>query len=395
MADLLDERTPVATPSADRDKRRLLILHDSLAFGGHELMFLRLFPLLLGSPRFDEICFVFPNGNERLATSLRAIESPKLRLMLWHFHKKGGEPYRGPFRFAYRHAVRKLAAGLRPSAVLLLQGRIENCVVPMLALPADQFIVSYIPMAHKLSEMGRSGMGDVIRRRLYARPQRYIVPSSAVADQLLRAGGRATPIVIENQVSPPPPPPKPVAREQLDLPQERNIALFLGRLDVGQKGLDLLRDAVLRAADRLGDWTFIFVGDGEGRALVDGIAAAASTPLDIRCHDWTDQPHRFLAAADVLLMPSRWEGVPLVMLEAIDYGTPILASRIDVYREYLPDYCHLDFATGDLAAALDRLVSPRIRADFQRSIAERKPVDAEDRAARFLGAFEPGASINP
>jgi glycosyltransferase involved in cell wall biosynthesis len=97
-----------------------------------------------------------------------------------------------------------------------------------------------------------------------------------------------------------------------------------------------------------------------------------------------------LAAADLLLMPSRWEGVPLVMLEAMTYGVPILGSNIDVFRDYLSPANRIDFAAEDLAGAMARAIEPRRVDAFRRAAAARIAETGLTRSAeRFVAALQP------
>ena len=343
--------------------QKLLILHDSAEFGGHERMLLALLPGVIEREQFTDIVFCVPEANHRLRDVLKTF-APQVRTTTWPFVKRRAEPYIGWLRWRYRRAVRRILDVEKPDTVLLVQGRIENLVVPMLADYGRARLVSYIPMAHRLGEMDRAGLiGDRIRRWLYRRPDHYIVPSAAVAQQVAVAGGVAPITVAHNFVGPPPRRSKAVARLALGLPTNRRIALFLGRLDTGQKGLDRLAAAIERTgSQRLAGWTFLFVGDGPGRALLERLASRSG--LDIRLVPWTDQPDMYLAAADVLLLPSRFEGLPLVLLEAMHSRLPVLASRIDVMRDYLPEDALVDFETADLADALARVTHPDAAARF-------------------------------
>ena len=339
---------------------RLLVFQDSPQFGGHEIMFLRIFHRMLARNMFERVRFHLPWENHRLRDALEALEAPALDIAPWSFQKGSGEPYCAGFRFAYRRAVQASVRSFQPNVALLIQGRIENCAVPMLTLPSQLKLVSYLPMAHRMREMSRSGLiGDRVRRRLYRRPDRFIVPSRAVAEQVGRAGGQCQSVVIENVVKPPPRANRDTARAALQLPANRRIAVFVGRLDVRQKGLDTLASAMRREAAELRHWTFLFVGEGEGSALVEALSQIG---LDVRITGWTDQPHAYIAAADVLLMPSRWEGVPLVMLEAMTYGVPLLTSTLDVFQDYLPAESLIDYDSGSMADALERLTQPDVRA---------------------------------
>jgi len=367
---------------------RLLMLHDSPQFGGHEIMLLNLLPGVIEAGHFSEIVACFPTSNSRLAEALEALPHP-IRLEPWRFQKLRAEPYLGYFRHAYAKAAREIIQAEQPETTLLVQGRIENLVVPMMTIPRNRFVVSYVPMAHSLAAMGRNGwIGDAARRRLYRRPDRFIVPSRSVASQVAAAGGTKEMVVVDNFVAAPEAVSREEARQALDLPKDRRIALFLGRLETAQKGLDILTKALREHSGRLRDWLFLFVGDGEGAAAIKVLAVDHALGLDIRTVQWTDKAPLYLAAADLLLMPSRWEGVPLVMLEAMACGLPILASDIDVFREYLPAECRVDFAAADLPARMERLATADARARFNAAIAGRGGDAGRERArARFAAAL--------
>jgi glycosyltransferase involved in cell wall biosynthesis len=335
---------------------KVLILHDSPDYGGHERMFLNLLPAL-DSARF-EVTACVPAANEKLANQIR-VALPRSEVQRWPFLKRRGEPYLRYFRWRYRRHVRRTFATIAPDVVLLVQGRIENLAVPLSALPVGARIVSYLPMAHRIAETRQGDiLGDGIRRGLYRRPTQFIVPSAAVADQVRRAGGTAPVAIVDNVIDAAQRLSKVAARNALNLPLRRKIALFMGRLEPRQKGIDILLDALRRAEPAsFAEWTILFVGDGPSRASIEN--AAKRMKIELKLIPWTDQPDLYLSAADVLLLPSRWEGLPLVMLEALQHGVPILASNIDVYRASLPPSAIVDFATVDLARALEQAVCSR------------------------------------
>jgi glycosyltransferase involved in cell wall biosynthesis len=371
--------------------RNLLILHDSADFGGHERMFLHVLPALLADEADFRVTFRFPAANHRLHASLERYAG-LLHIAGWPFVKGRGEPYLRHARWQYRAMIRRIIAEDRPDIILLLQGRIENLAVPMSVIPRGVRLVSYLPMAHRLADMGRAAIGDRVRRPLYRRPDHFIVPSEAVADQIRAAGGIAPATVAHNVVTPPPRSDRAPARRALGLPEARYIALLPGRLESGQKGIDRLLAAIARATpDALRNWLFLFVGDGPARPLIERLAAHA--PEQFRVVPWTERPDLFLSAADILLMPSRWEGLPLTMLEAMTYGLPILASDIDIFRLYLPPAHIVDFETVDLSEALPRLVDRDAIEGFARHAADRlAPFTLENARRRFVDALSPGGA---
>jgi glycosyltransferase involved in cell wall biosynthesis len=360
---------------------KILILHDSPDYGGHEQMLLNLLPAL-NSARFQVVVCV-AEANRKLADQIkRAL--PQCEIRAWPYVKQRGEPYLRYFRWRYRRHVRRAFTAIEPDVVLLVQGRIENLAVPLTALPKAARIVSYLPMAHRIAETRRGDLfGDRIRRGLYRRPHQFIVPSSAVADQVRCAGGTASVAIVDNIVETGERVPQPTARGLLALPIRQKIAMFMGRLEPRQKGIDVLLGSLRRAdpASLVG-WTFLFVGDGPGKIALE--KAALGMKFDLRVVPWTDQPNLYLSAADVLLLPSRWEGLPLVMLEALQHDLPILASNIDVYRASLPDHAIVDFSNVDIADALERIILPHEQRAEYLSIKR----DIENARTRFIEALE-------
>ncbi len=85
------------------------------------------------------------------------------------------------------------------------------------------------------------------------------------------------------------------------------------------------------------DAVFILVGDGELRREVERRAARLGLGNRLRLLGWRRDIPRVMAALDVLLHPSLWEGLPRVLPEAIACGVPIVASGVDGTAEILED----------------------------------------------------------
>lgn len=113
-------------------------------------------------------------------------------------------------------------------------------------------------------------------------------------------------------------------------PDARRKVLFVGRLDA-QKGVDVLFSAV-RA---LGDGVSVRVA---GAAVADA-AGGVPAPSNVEMLGWLDAAGvaAQMRAADVVVVPSRWEGFGLVALEAMRAGKAVIASRVGGLQELVTD----------------------------------------------------------
>lgn len=113
--------------------------------------------------------------------------------------------------------------------------------------------------------------------------------------------------------------------------------LFLGNL-LETKGLPELLRAVARLPATVGEWRLTVAGAGDAerwRAEADGLGIADRVTFP----GWVDQAgvRRLLSESDVLLLPSHEEVLPLVVLEALGTGTPVLCTPVGVIPELLED----------------------------------------------------------
>lgn len=118
------------------------------------------------------------------------------------------------------------------------------------------------------------------------------------------------------------------------------VIVSLGRIEQN-KGLDVLAAALGAQRERLpAGWRWLHIGDGAARPQVEeaigraGIAAHAT--LLGRISD--EELHRTLASATLFVHPTRYEGSPLVMLEAMAHRLPIIASAVGgIPDKVIPD----------------------------------------------------------
>ncbi|HVI89223.1 MAG TPA: glycosyltransferase family 4 protein [Dongiaceae bacterium] len=114
--------------------------------------------------------------------------------------------------------------------------------------------------------------------------------------------------------------------------------LFVGRLHM-QKGLDSLLYALHRLAPEYRNYRLSIVGDGPERDTLTRLAQDLQLADRIDFLGWVDRDRipEVYAAADAFLFPSRDEGMPNAVLEAMAAGLPILATRISGSEELVVD----------------------------------------------------------
>jgi glycosyltransferase involved in cell wall biosynthesis len=97
-------------------------------------------------------------------------------------------------------------------------------------------------------------------------------------------------------------------------------------------------DIVIRALAEapLADATLSMIGDGPEREHVVSLAASLGVADRVRWHGVRADASALLTAFDVLVLSSRTEGTPLILLEAMAAGVPIVATRVGGVPEVVP-----------------------------------------------------------
>ena len=154
------------------------------------------------------------------------------------------------------------------------------------------------------------------------------------------------------------------ARAELNIPDDRPTAGFIGRLG-REKGPDIFI-AALRQLDEPRPRAIV-IGDGVMREQL----MAASDGLDVQWPGAVPAAARLIRALDVVVLSSRTEGTPMVLLEAMAAGVPIVATRVGGIPEVVDEQHAL------LVPAED----PRAIRDAVRAVLA-DPAAAEQRARR-------------
>jgi len=161
---------------------------------------------------------------------------------------------------------------------------------------------------------------------IVARRADAVLPVSAdLATRLRRRGARVAGLAVVAAPETTAPSPEQVAAARQELGGAgRPVVLAVGRL-AAQKGFGTLLDAAARWQRRDPVPRLVIAGDGPLGPALRTQAAAAGTEVRF-LGPRTDVPV-LLAAADVVVVPSSWEGQPLIVQETLRAGRPLVASR--------------------------------------------------------------------
>ena len=137
--------------------------------------------------------------------------------------------------------------------------------------------------------------------------------------------------------------------------------LAIGRFSPKHKGFDLLIKAFAKFADTNNDWTLEIVGEGDEEIIYRQLIAEHRLEQRVKICPFTNDIQTHYAGASVYVLSSRWEGQPLVLVEAMAHGLPIVSSDLPVAMELLEGHhCGTFFKCGDIddmAMALNRMAS--------------------------------------
>lgn len=326
--------------------RRLLVVIDEMEVGGSQRQIVR---LLLG---LDRTCWqpelAYFRGDSFLVAEVAGAGIP-----VHHLPKRG------------RLDPRFLAAFTR----LLWRGHYD--LVHAFSLTAELWsIIARAPVPGQLMVVASERNQQVGQPAWYWWLKRFVLTRSVAAIANSDAGARTTARhtgmppdffdTVHNGVPVPAPlsaPERETVRAGIGVPAGRVLALFVGRL-VPQKNLECLLAAMEMLEPGCRPWLAV-VGDGPLRTMLEHRAGKARAAGDVCFLGERDDATRLMQAADFLVLPSHFEGMPNVLLESMAAGCPVIASNVDGNRELVEHECTgLLFDPGEpeaLAMCLQRL----------------------------------------
>jgi len=179
------------------------------------------------------------------------------------------------------------------------------------------------------------------------------------------------------------------ARRHLKLDPDAQMVVYIGRMDL-RKGLRELVEASVKLHTRRPTLQVYMVGEGAGRPQVASAieAAGAASYIHMLPACAPDDVAVWMAAADVVTLPSYMEGCPNVILEALACGRPVVATRVGGIPEIMSDACGQLIPPRDAAALAEALDSVLARNWVAAAISAHWSRSWNTVAAELLDIFE-------
>jgi glycosyltransferase involved in cell wall biosynthesis len=347
-------------------KPKILFYNDSHVFGGHEFMTSQIANELNLQRRYA-VSFIYFNDT---FSRLLNVGIKKWRIS---FQTKLPLPFLRNLNVFHILKLTALIKKIKPDLFVVSQGDIEIglkglfsgilCKIPT---------VSYVPMAFSFKERQKflGGLRDLIDGIYYKIPHEFITISDYQATLLKRFINRKTIHVIR----------LPVSKKQIPEPVEvacrptsrgaLNIGV-IGRIEFNQKNQGILIDVSNILKKSKSHFTFHVIGDGPDRARLEKRIGANHLKEHFVLYGWLDRDELFRHMArdiDIVLIPSNYEGLPLVLLESLYLNKAFLISNLNTLKEYaFPKRFLIDqHNPEDIAAKLLALKNSFHEADFIR-----------------------------
>ena len=130
--------------------------------------------------------------------------------------------------------------------------------------------------------------------------------------------------------------------------------LTIGRFTPLHKGFDLLIEAFHLFSQKNSEWCLDIVGEGREEKKYRSLISKYHLEDRITIHPFTNQIQDYYSKAQVYVLSSRWEGMPLVLVEAMSHGLPVVTSDLPICKEILGDF-GIFFENGNIKELAQRL----------------------------------------
>ncbi|MDB5492269.1 MAG: hypothetical protein JWO78_2118, partial [Micavibrio sp.] len=213
---------------------------------------------------------------------------------------------------------------LRPDIVVSTMAHMNFAVLLLRPFfPETKFVIREAITPSFFLQKGdlRSRIIGLLYKMLYPKSHVSLAPAKLILKEFKNLGLRLqSPLWLPNPVD------EEALRQHPLAPQLKGLNFVAaGRLH-HQKGFDRLITA-LKDFKPGGDWTLTILGEGSERRTLEALIRNNGLENHVILAGHHAAPWSYYGSADAFILPSRWEGLPNVVLEALACGTIVLAAR--------------------------------------------------------------------
>lgn len=320
-------------------KNKIVLYNDSKIFGGHEVMSLEITDILCKNN--FQVSYICSSQNKKLIQEINQLKKNNLEIIIFSY-SSGFLSLKSIISFRSCLKLARLFKSLNPDLIILIQGRIEISSLGILACDLCGLnFASYLPIAHSLSIASRkpfTGIRDILGKILYQKIYSYITVSNTIKSDIENWNQKASVFVLQNCIN--------IDRysffdkveskgkfgfSELDL-----VLGMVGRIDFLQKGHDFVIKNFKDLRKVLPNAKLLIVGEGQDDNKLAQIIIENQLEDFIVKIPWQSNLSEVYSALDILVLASKYEGFPIVIIEAMLYLIPILASDISEFKDLLP-----------------------------------------------------------
>ncbi|MEM3951716.1 glycosyltransferase family 4 protein [Saccharolobus sp.] len=123
-----------------------------------------------------------------------------------------------------------------------------------------------------------------------------------------------------------------------EISKRENVVGYIGRFEI-EKGVEMLPKVIHLTIKtrKISDLKWILVGDGSLRQKIENEIRRLNLLNFVQITGWVKNPEAYLTKMKLLLLPSKSEGIPNVILEAMACGTPVLSTPVGALPDIIRD----------------------------------------------------------
>jgi glycosyltransferase involved in cell wall biosynthesis len=328
--------------------KKIVFYDDSPIFGGHEITAIEVIKILIKNASL-KIYFIADKRNIRLIETLTSLKHDYGNSVITIYSSEEILSLKSvasnlSLLFLIPLTVLKLAKILKsvnPSLLIAVQGTVFSSFLGILAAKkCDVKVISFIPMGIKRSKttIKTKISDDILAKFIYSLPESFITIAKSVKVDLIHNGVKQPIKVIYYGIDKQ----KLINEDRKDsrdfyqIESAEYVMAVVGRIEFTHKAQDFLVESLLSSPELPKDLKLYVVGDGPDlNNLISIVNSHENGSKKIVILPWTHDLSKLYSAIDMLVIPSWREGLPIVMLEAMHYNLPIVASNIDGMAEIL------------------------------------------------------------